>query len=147
MIINRILLLLAILLIGRVIGVTDGDTVKLLTADKQSIKIRLYGIDAPEKSQDFGQASKKYLSGLIYDKDVKVEITDTDRYGRSIGKIYLNDKYINLEMVKSGMAWWYRQYAKHDTELRDAEQIAKELKTGLWIMPNPIEPAIYRKGE
>jgi endonuclease YncB( thermonuclease family) len=105
----------------------------------------LYGIDAPEKAQDFGQAAKKHLSGLIFDKEVKVDVTDIDRYGRSIGKVYLDDKYINLEMVKAGMAWHYVQYAKHDKDLQEAEVSARENKFGLWSQPEPLEPWKFRK--
>jgi endonuclease YncB( thermonuclease family) len=142
---NRIILFLLLAVFGHVIAITDGDTIKVLTADKITVKVRLYGIDAPEKAQDFGQAAKKHLSGLIFDKEVKVDVTDIDRYGRSIGKVYLDDKYINLEMVKAGMAWHYVQYAKHDKDLQEAEVSARENKFGLWSQPEPLEPWKFRK--
>jgi micrococcal nuclease len=79
-------------------------------------KIRLWGIDAPEKTQDFGQKSKENLSNLVFSKEVKVDIKRKDRYGRHVGKIYLQNVYVNLEMVKAGFAWYFKQYAKKDTD-------------------------------
>lgn len=87
---------------GRIVSVTDGDTVTLLEADKTQHKIRLAGIDAPEKSQPFGRVCKQSLADLIFDRRVAVEVLDVDRYGREVGKITLDGKDINLEQIKAG---------------------------------------------
>lgn len=118
---------------GRVVGVMDGDTVKLLTPQKQEITIRFAEIDAPEKDQAYGQKSKKALSDLVFDKEVRVIKTDTDRYGRTIGRVYVGDTDVNFTMVKSGAAWAYRQYLTDQT-IAVAEEAAKTSKAGLWAL-------------
>lgn len=132
--------------VGKCVGVTDGDTATLLTEGKQQIKIRFHGIDAPESGQDFGQRAKQKLSDLIYNKQIKVDILEKDRYGRSVGKVYVGTTYVNLEMVKSGLAWHYKQYAPKDTDLANAEKTARANKTGLWSVANPTAPWDWRKG-
>jgi endonuclease YncB( thermonuclease family) len=133
---------------GHVVSVHDGDTITLLDADKVQTKIRLYGIDAPEKKQPFGPKAKVALSELVFDKDVRVEvITPRDHYGRVIGKIYAGDIYINQVLVEQGAAWWYRQYAPTDVTLHDAEVKAKEGKLGLWSKAVHIPPWQWRKEE
>ena len=131
-------------LIGKVIKVSDGDTVTILTEDKTQHKIRLNDIDAPEKKQAFGNKSKDNLAKSIASKTVKVEYKKVDRYKRVLGTIYLNNKDINLEQVKSGYAWVYKQYSKNQTYYQE-EQKAKELKKGLWIEKEPIAPWEFRK--
>lgn len=129
---------------GRVVGITDGDTVVVLTKEKRQVKIRLNCIDAPEKSQDFGQRAKQSLSDMIFGKDVEVVVHDTDKYGRTVGTIYLNGVDINLEQVKRGMAWVYTHYCK-DSAYYKAWDIAKKNKFGLWSQSNPIEPSKFRR--
>lgn len=129
---------------GRVVSVADGDTITVLDDARQQHKIRLYGIDAPEKKQDWGQASKKYLSEMIFGKIVKVEVMDIDLYKRSVGKVYIDDKYVNLEMVRAGMAWHYVQYARKDKDLAEAQSSARENKTGLWSIADPVPPWEFR---
>lgn len=90
-------------LTGKVIAIMDGDTIKVLDSKHNQFKIRLAGIDAPEKKQDFGTQAKKALSGKIYNKTVEVRYKDTDRYGRIVGDIYLGDRWVNLEMVQEGL--------------------------------------------
>lgn len=119
---------------GVVVGVHDGDTITVLTPEKNSIKIRLAEIDAPESKQPYGQKAKQALSDLVFEKEVKVEIQDVDRYGRIVGKVFQDDGYINASMVQSGDAWVYRQYSK-DPELLDLEQEAKSRRSGLWALP------------
>ena len=131
---------------GRVVGVTDGDTVRVLR-DGVAVKIRLHGIDAPESRQPFGTKSKTFLSGAIAGKTVTVVDHGTDRYGRTIGEIICDGVNVNHESVDAGMAWWYRQYAKDDSELAAAEQRAKAAKRGLWADPNPIPPWDWRRGK
>ncbi|AHM63183.1 micrococcal nuclease [Flammeovirgaceae bacterium 311] len=101
------------------VGVSDADTFTLLTVDKKQIKVRLAEIDTPESSQPFGTRAKQMLSELIFNKDVRVTKTDTDRYGRLVGHVYLGGTHINKKMVQEGMAWVYRQYLQDKTLLMD----------------------------
>lgn len=128
----------------RVVGVVDGDTVKVLTADNTQLRVRLYGIDAPESRQPYGQAAKQHLSGLIFGRDVGLTITGVDLYGRSIGIIILDGTDINLEMIRAGMAWCYRRYCDNPKYI-EAEKTAKATKIGLWREPDPVPPWQWRK--
>ena len=116
---------------GKVIGISDGDTFTLLSADKQQIKVRLSEIDTPEKAQPFGTRSRQALSDLIFSKDVLVVQDDIGRYGRLVGQIYVDDTHVNRKMIQEGMAWVYRQYLKDESLLQD-EEAAREAKRGLW---------------
>jgi endonuclease YncB( thermonuclease family) len=145
---------------GRVVGVSDGDTITVLDSDKRQHKVRLTGIDAPEKSQPFGEASKKNLSRLVYLKDVRVESHKQDRYGRTLGKVWVRPSDCtkcgltldaNLAQLTVGMAWWYRKYASEQPaadrgQYEFAEQEAKARKAGLWREPNPMPPWDWRHG-
>src|SRR5438477_4011172 len=131
-------------LTGHVVRVADGDTVTVLDATNTQHRIRLQGIDAPELHQAFGTQSKKNLSELIFDKDVSVIYDKTDQYGRLVGKILLDGKDINLEQVKAGMAWHYKEYEREqspeDRELyARAEEDARSARRGLWVDANPVE--------
>jgi endonuclease YncB( thermonuclease family) len=128
---------------GRVVGVSDGDTITVLGDGNQQSRVRLSQIDAPEKRQDFGQASKQSLSDLVYGKVVTVEVETIDRYGRKVGKVLFAGTDVNLEQVRRGMAWVYRQYA-HDPAYYRAENDARSARRGLWSQPNPIPPWQYR---
>ena len=129
----------------RVVGVKDGDTVVLLTAAKEEITVRLSEIDAPERKQAFGTVSRTFLSNLIFGKEVKLEKLGKDRYGRTLGFIYLrNGTNVNVEMVKNGMAWQYEQYSK-STILKKAQASAKSMKAGLWRDPYPVAPWEFRR--
>lgn len=132
-------------LLGKCVGVADGDTCTILINSNESRRIRFYGIDAPESGQDFGKKAKEYCSNLIFGKTIKVIGLDTDRFGRTVGKVYVDDKYVNLEMVKAGFAWHYAYYSPNDYDLAEAEKEARKNKLGLWIQPNPIEPREYRR--
>jgi endonuclease YncB( thermonuclease family) len=139
-------------LTGRVVRIADGDTVTVLDATNTQHRIRLQGIDAPESHQAFGTQSKKSLSDMIFDKDVTVIYDKTDQYGRLVGKILLNGKDINLEQVKAGMAWHYKEYEREqspeDRELyARAEDEARSARRGLWFDANPIEPGEFRRDE
>ena len=131
-------------LVGKCVGVADGDTCTILVDGNERIKIRFYGIDAPESGQDFGKKAKEYCSNLIFGKEIKVISTDIDRYGRTVGKVYADGKYINLEMVKAGLAWHFKYYSPNDSELAEAEKVARSGKLGLWVQTNPVEPREYR---
>ena len=129
---------------GYVIGVSDGDTVKVLDAAKTQHRIRLLGIDAPESSQAFGQKSKQYLSSLIFNKNISIDYKEKDKYGRILGTIYLEGENINLKMVQAGLAWHYVYFAKDNKELAEAEAAARKGKLGLWADAKPIPPWDYR---
>ena len=132
--------------------VADGDTVTILDSNNTQHHIRLQGIDAPESHQAFGMQSKQSLSQLIFDKDVTVEYEKTDRYGRIVGKIIFDGADIDLEQIKAGMAWHYKDYEDEQTPAdRDlyarAEDEARNARRGLWVDPNPTEPSEYRRDE
>lgn len=129
----------------RVVGVLDGDTLDCLISSGQKVRVRLAQIDAPEKSQDFGQRAKKLLSDLTYNKVVILSIENYDKYGRVIAEIFENadDVSVNYKMVKSGMAWAYERYVK-DRAYITAQQQAKADKVGLWVQLNPTPPEEYR---
>ncbi len=118
---------------GRVVAISDGDTFTLLTANKEQRKIRLAEIDTPEKGQPYGQKAQAVLSQLIFNKQVRVVQTDIDRYGRVIARVYLDNLDVNVEMIKSGAAWVYRQYAE-DQKLYEYEEEARQAKRGLWSL-------------
>ena len=129
----------------RVVGVSDGDTVKVLTADRKEVTVRLNGIDAPEKKQAFGTQAKTRLSDLVFDKTVTVKVEDIDRYGRAVGQITLGGQSVNQRMVRDGMAWWYRAYAKKDRDLERFEAEAKAARRGLWAGRSAEAPWEWRK--
>lgn len=100
---------------GYVVAVSDGDTITVLDAKREQYKIRLAGIDAPEKAQAFGERSKQHLAELVFNKQVTVEWDKFDRYGRTVGKVLVNGTDANLEQIKAGMAWWYEKYRKEQS--------------------------------
>ena len=135
---------------GKVIGVADGDTLTLLDAQKNQHKIRLQGIDAPEKVQAFGNKSKQSLHEMVHGKEVFVDVQKKDKYGRSVGKILVNQTDACLEQIKRGMAWHYKQYANEQSpEDRDvyaqAESTARAQSLGLWKDKSPTPPWAFRK--
>jgi endonuclease YncB( thermonuclease family) len=137
------------IIFGRVIGVSDGDTITVLDTDKIEHKVRLMGIDAPEKTQAFGAASKQALSNYIYQQEVTVEYKKKDRYQRILGKVILDKKDICLAMISDGMAWHYKDYEKEQSKTdRDlysqAELKARNEKRGLWQDANPVAPSAFR---
>mgnify|MGYP003591386991 CR=1 FL=1 len=126
----------------KVIGITDGDTFNCLS-ENQKKTIRLYGIDAPEKKQAYGQAARQYLSRQIFGKTVSVTSFGEDAYGRILGRVRMGDHEVNHKMVVAGYAWVYRQYSD-DAGLIGAEETARAAKAGLWADPQPINPADFR---
>ena len=151
---------------ARVVGVTDGDTVTVLDSNKVQHKIRLAGIDAPEKDQPFGSRSKQSLSNAVMGKDVRVEWSKQDRYGRLVGKVWVTPidlpcartaepcpktLDVNLAQLTVGLAWHYKEYAKEQSEedrhrYAFAEQEARARRAGLWSEPDPTPPWDYRHG-
>lgn len=128
------------------VKITDGDTLTILTGAKEQIKIRLAEIDTPESRQPYGSRSKESLSRLCFGKDVTVKVQTTDRYGRKVGRIYVDGLDVSAEMVKIGAAWVYRKYAK-DKSLYKLEDDARRAKVGLWSLPETqrVPPWEWRK--
>ncbi len=137
---------------GSVVAVLDGDTVKVLDDAKGLHKIRLLGIDAPEKAQPFGQRSKQHLSNQVFGKRVEVLVTGTDHYGRQLGKILIGNVDANLEQVKAGLAWWYEHYSRSQIPgdapvYAQAENEARTAQRGLWVVASPVAPWDWRRKE
>ena len=134
---------------AQVISVADGDTITVQTEDYEQIKIRLYGIDAPEMNQPGGKEARQYLYDRIYGKEVIVKVMDTDRYGRSVAMIYLyGGMAVSVDIVGDGHAWVYPQYCKVKNfcdALTEVEGEAKAEKVGIWADPNPVPPWEWRK--
>lgn len=136
-------------LTGRVVSITDGDTLTLLDATKTQHKIRLAGIDSPEKSQPFGQHCKESLSDLAYDRAATVETNKLDRYGRAIGKVLVNGLDVNMEQIQRGCGWHYKKY-QNEQPLDDrlsyssAEGSARANRVGLWADQDPVPPWDWR---
>jgi micrococcal nuclease len=133
---------------AKVIGVSDGDTIKVLDTrgdtGPHSVTVRLQGIDAPEGKQDYGGRSKAALSGLVFGQVVTIHAQGQDRYGRTIADIHAGETWVNLAMVRNGFAWHYKRYST-DSRLTEAEQIARESRVGLWADQNePVPPWEYR---
>ena len=129
---------------GKVVSVHDGDTITVVV-DKTQIKVRLEGIDAPESTQPFGTRSKRALSEKVFGKQVTIEWTEKDRFGRTLGRVMLDGRWINKDMVTEGFAWHYKQYSS-EKELSEAEEEAKKAKAGLWSDPNARPPWEFREG-
>ena len=146
---------------GKVVAVTDGDTIKILDNSRVQHKVRLTGIDAPEKAQPFGNASRKNLASMVAGKDVRVETSKNDRYGRVLGKVWVQPQdcsgcgktlNANLAQILAGMAWWYQDYARDQpaqdrVRYESAVKEARQRKLGLWSEPAPIPPWAWRRGQ
>jgi endonuclease YncB( thermonuclease family) len=128
---------------GRVVAVADGDTITVLY-DTIHCRVRLAGIDAPERGQAFGAATRKALADKVAGQLVTVEWRRRDRYGHVLGDVYLGKRWINLELVREGLAWHYKRFSR-DKELAAAERAARAGKRGLWGQSEPLPPWEYRK--
>ncbi|WP_029904234.1 thermonuclease family protein [Prevotella sp. 10(H)] len=133
-------------LTGKVVKVADGDTFTLLTNSNEKIRIRLYGIDAPENGQDYGSKSRQYLNDLCYGKQVRVQKIDTDHYGRTLGVVFVDGINVNEELVRQGLAWYYREYAD-DPFLEALELSARDKRINIWSMKNPVPPHEFRRNK
>jgi endonuclease YncB( thermonuclease family) len=137
---------------GKVVGITDGDTITVLDDSNTQYSIRLAGIDAPEKSQPFGDVSKQSLSDLVYGKQVSVDCSKQELYGRTLGKVIIDGIDVNLEQVKRGLAWFYKKY-QNEQPLKDrldylhAQEDAEKSRIGLWVDSNPVAPWDFRKAK
>ena len=140
-------------LTGKVVGVSDGDTLTVLVQRDQSleqIKVRVSGIDAPEKAQAFGDRSKQGLSDCAFAKQVQVEVIKLDRYGRSVAKVISQGTDCGLRQIELGLAWHYKAYAREQSpadrqSYAAAEDLAHERKLGLWSDPAAIPPWDFRR--
>ena len=131
---------------GNVVKIADGDTLTLLTSSNEQVKIRLAGIDTPERKQPFGNKAKQALANLAFQKQALIEVEAKDRYGRTVGVVFVDGLNVNAELVKQGMAWVYRKYTD-DKRLYTLESEAKQAKRGLWLDENPIPPWEWRRGK
>lgn len=126
-----------------VVGVADGDTLTALSGGRQ-LKCRLYGIDAPEKKQAYGQASKASLAALAFGRRAEIDVVGRDRYGRAVCKVTVGGVDVNREQIARGMAWMYRQYAK-EAHYSDAEALAQARQAGVWRDIDPVPPWDFRR--
>ncbi len=136
-------------LLGHVVAVSDGDTITVIDDNKQRHVIRLMGIDAPEKAQAYGQKAKESLSDLVFNKEVSVTWFKRDRYGRTVGQVYVDDTDVCLEQIKRGLAWHYKDYEREQSvedrsRYEIAEEQARNASIGLWRDKNPHAPKLYR---
>lgn len=129
---------------GKVVKIVDGDTFDMLTPADSIVRIRLQGIDCPERRQDFYQKAKDFLGSLIFEKEVVCTYLKTDRNKRIIGDVYVGKQHVNLLMVQEGYAWHYKKYSS-DPELAEAEVKARNEKRGLWAVQNSIPPWEFRQ--
>ena len=130
---------------GRIVRVLDGDTVEVLETGNRLTRIRLAGIDAPEKNQPFGQRSRKELTSMVAQRPVTITESETDRYGRLLGTVWLGMTDVNAEQIRKGLAWAYRYHGKPirpDYAVLEAE--ARRQSTGLWSAPGQTEPWCWR---
>lgn len=119
---------------GRVVGITDGDTLTLLTDARQEVRVRLSDIDTPERGQPYGDRARQALSGLAFDRSVRLAVRDVDRYGRTVGRVFAGERDVSAEMVRQGAAWVFRGYSD-DAELLRLEADARSARRGLWALP------------
>ena len=130
---------------GLVVSVLDGDTIEVLHNTRPE-RIRLSGIDCPEKGQAYGNNAKHAASALVFGKEVTLQTHGKDKYGRTLGDVFLLDgTNVNQELVKQGWCWWYRKYAPGDTVLEGLEKEARGARKGLWADPQPVPPWEWRR--
>ena len=129
---------------GRVVGVSDGDTITVLTLSKERLRIRLAEIDAPESSQAFGARSKQSLSSVCFGKTATFSRASFDRYGRVVSRVHCNGVDAQAHQVRNGMAWVYDQYVQ-DHGLYRLQREAQRASVGLWSDPHPVPPWKFRR--
>lgn len=128
-----------------VVSVKDGDTIEVLSHGRAT-RIRLHGIDCPEKRQAYGYRAKLATAVLTFGQSVTIHPYEKDKYGRLVADVVLsNETNVNQLLVKDGWCWWYRKYAPDDAVLETLETEARQTKRGLWIDPHPVPPWVYRK--
>jgi endonuclease YncB( thermonuclease family) len=129
---------------GKVIGVSDGDTITVLQ-NRTDTRVRLHGVDCPEKGQAFGNRAKEFTADLVLGQSVTIRPRGVDRYGRTVGEVLLPDgRNLSEELVRSGFAWWFRKYAASDKSLARLEADAHTARKGLWADLHPVPPWEWR---
>jgi endonuclease YncB( thermonuclease family) len=130
---------------GRVVGVQDGDSITVMR-QQESVQVRLHGVDCPELHQAFGEAAKKLTSTLVFGVTVRVRRVTADRYGRMVAVVTLADgRVLQEELLRAGLAWWFRRYAPKEARLARLEEEAREARLGLWVDEDPTPPWLWRK--
>jgi micrococcal nuclease len=129
---------------GKCVGVSDGDTIAVMRLNK-SQKIRLYGVDCPEKDQDFGRKAREFTASLVFGKEVSVKPVTRDQYGRVVAWVSVDAVSVNHGLVKAGLAWWYRRHAAKRKDLQQLEHEARNARIGLWSLHHPIPPWEFRR--
>lgn len=131
---------------GECVSITDGDTIRVMR-DGREERIRLHGIDAPERRQDFSARSREFAAGMTLRKVVTIITMDTDRYGRTVALVEADGESVNRALVAAGLAWVYPQYCTQDfcADWLEAEAEAREAKRGLWAHPKPVPPWEWRR--
>jgi endonuclease YncB( thermonuclease family) len=135
---------------GRVVAVTDGDSIRVLTANQYSFRVRVAWIDAPELGQAFGRRAKQLMSALVFGKDVELHPHGVDRYGRTVAMVFVDGRDVGLELIKAGLAWAYEYYLPRaspgiQAQYSAAETAARVSRTGLWQEMEPQPPWEWRK--
>jgi endonuclease YncB( thermonuclease family) len=138
--------------VGTVVGISDGDTLTLLDANKQRHRIRLDGIDAPERSQPYGQRARQSLASLAHGRTAQAHCPKTDRYGRAVCRVTVEGVDVGLEQIRRGLAWHYVRYANEQgvverSEYEQAERAARSSGAGLWSFRDPTPPWDYRRAQ
>jgi endonuclease YncB( thermonuclease family) len=125
--------------------VSDGDTVTVLYQNRYPIKVRLYGVDAPESRQAYGTKAKQFTSSLAFGKTATIYSKGADRYRRVLGWVFVGSTCLNRELVANGYAWWYREYSPKEAKLQQLEFQARQARRGLWADPRPVAPWQFRR--
>ncbi len=123
---------------GTCVGITDGDTIKVLRGGK-TLKIRLEGVDCPEYGDDFSARAKKFTANMVLGKVVTLRVKETDRYGRLVARVFIDGQDVSVELVRAGLAWHYKRYSA-DPALAKAESNARAAGIGIWSLPKPVPP-------
>ena len=131
---------------GKVVKIADGDTFTILDNKNKQHKVRFYGIDCPEKGQDYFQVAKDFTSKHAKGKNVRIEVKSTDRYGRKVGVVWINSNNLNAKLLQEGLAWHYNQYDK-SLSYANAEKTARLSKKNIWSHKKPVAPWEFRKSK
>lgn len=136
---------------GRVVAITDGDTAVIETADSRSLRVRFYGVDAPERqnrdwpAQAFSTAARDFTNKMLEKRTVSVRLTGERTYAREVGEIFSDGRSVSRELLRAGLAWWNRRYAPADLDLARLEAQARTARRGLWRDAKPVPPWVHRQ--
>ncbi|SDB51881.1 Endonuclease YncB, thermonuclease family [Flavobacteriaceae bacterium MAR_2010_188] len=132
---------------GKVVGIMDGDTFKMLTKDSTLVRVRLANIDCPENKQPYSKKAKEFTANALFGKEVTISSQKTDRYKRYISDVVYNDSLsLTHQLLKAGLAWHFIRYS-NDSTLQKVEDLARINHLGLWKDTNPIAPWEWRKNK